>query len=114
MKFLIRCIVVLAVAIAVGLGLYYSVQALPNSLQNFIPGGEGFRPERNNGPLNNPFVRPGGIRPEGFEGGEGGAGLFGFVRVIGRVILFAGITFVTVIIARFLKRKPEGGRTQAT
>jgi hypothetical protein len=103
MTFILRFIIVLAVAAAIGVGLFYVVNALPNNFRNFAPEGERFNPQGNPGQS----APPQRFRPEGRErGGEGGFSLFGFVQVFSRFILFAVITFVAVIIKNLFRRKP--------
>ena len=103
MTSILRFIIVLAVAVAIGVGLFYLVNALPNSVQNFAPEGERFNPQGNPGQS----APPQGFRPEGRErGGEGGFGLFGFVGIFGRLAMFAVITFIAVVIKNLFKKKP--------
>jgi hypothetical protein len=101
-----RFFIVLAVAVAVGIGVYYLVQTTAQTFPafQFNPGdSQALKPDGNQ------FPRPEGIegggRPERFEG-RGGA-LFSIVGIFGRFILFAAITFAAVLIHKLMRGKPR-------
>jgi hypothetical protein len=89
MKFILRCLIVLAVAVAFGILLYYVVQALPGTPN--LPAAQ--RPPQNgqSAPQN---VPPRPERPENDRGR--GIGIGSLVGVLGRILLFSVIVAVAV------------------
>jgi hypothetical protein len=101
MKFLLRCLLVLAVAVAFGVLLYYSVQALPGA----SPARPGSQLESQN--VNNAQIP--GPRPERSENNRrDGPRLRSVVGVIGKTILFSVLVFVAVLGKNFVFRKRGG------
>ena len=102
MKFLLRSFVVLAIAVAVGVVLYYAVQALPSdSLTS--------NPSANQLPAENGKNAPKNLPPRPTENNRGGGirwrSVLGIAR---RTIIFTVIVFVGVIAKNFLfERKPN-------
>ncbi len=118
MTFLFRFIIVLAVAVGLGVGLYYTVQMLPDDVPSFNPGDARVRLEGDNSQIGESSLRPEENRPEGFEGGERdrdrGIRLYALAGVIRRFGMFSVITFIVVMVAKLLKRKPARAKTQTS
>ena len=99
MKFLLRCLLVLAIAVALGVMLYYAVQALPGASPSLSAPGAQLEPQNgNNAP-----------RPEGSRDDQGG-GIRprSVVGVVGKAILFSVIVFVSVIAKNIVfQKKPS-------
>src|SRR6266498_3451193 len=104
MRFLLRSLLVLAVALAFGIVLYYAVQALPGS----SPNQPGAQPVAQNGgtvPQNRP------PRPEGREDDPGGGfRLRSIVGVIGKVILFSVLVTISVLAKNFIFERNSKGK----
>ena len=101
--------IVLAIAAALGIGLYYAVRALPDDAPRFDPAN--VRIEPGNNQTDNPGFPPGGDRPEGGDRRDGGLSLRGFVGVAGKTVMFSVITFVTVLLMKLFKREPARPKT---
>jgi hypothetical protein len=90
MKFLLRSLLVLAIAVIFGVVLYYAVQALPGISLNSPPGArlqplEGRKEPDRNAP-----------RPERRENGGRGVSRF-ILDVTRRILLFSALVFVSVL-----------------
>lgn len=109
MKFLLRSLIVLAVAIGLGFALYYAVQALPNGSPRVTPPNAQIEQENGQRPETSE------IRPERREGDRRrGFSLRSLVGLAGRVMLFSGLVFGAVIgknILFGLGKKPNGRKT---
>ena len=101
LKTLLRTVVILAVAIAVGWG---SVLIIDHGSGTASRGG--FQLAGRAGPGDGPGLRSG---DGGGEGGErGGFGLLGgLIGVVGHVVLFAVVTVIVVGIGNMLPKKSE-------
>lgn len=99
MKFLLRCLLVLMVAVAFGVLLYYSVQTLPGA----SPARPGAQLENGNN-AQNPGPRP--ERPDNRR--RDGPRLRSIVGVMGKTILFSVLVFVAVLGKNFVFRKRGG------
>ncbi len=95
MKFLLRCLLMLAIVGVVGVVLYYAVQALPASPSN-PPPGTALRPE---GGRDNPAI-PRQARPEGNRGG--GIRLRSLFQIGSRVLLFSVLVFLAYLGKKFV------------
>ncbi len=91
MKFLLRCLLVLAVAVAIGLILYYAVQALPGTSPSSNPPGTQLETQNGSNAPDNPRPEP----PRNERGG--GFRLRSVVGIAGKAILFSIIVFVSVM-----------------
>jgi hypothetical protein len=107
MKFLLRSLLVLAIAVLFGIVLYYAVQALPGVSFN-PPAGARLRPE---GERNEPDrTAPGPERRENDRGG--GIRLRSLLDVARRMILFSVLVFVSILAKnliferRLFKKRP--------
>ena len=104
MKFLLRCLVVLAIAVALGAMLYYAVQALPGASPSLSAPGTQLEPQSGNNAPENP-----GPKPEG-RGNDRGGGirLRSIVGVAGKAILFSVIVIISVIAKNIVfQKKPD-------
>jgi hypothetical protein len=109
MKFLLRSLLVLAIAVTFGLVLYYAVQALPG-ISSSAPPGARLRPEAGG---NEPGrTSPGPERRETDRGG--GIRLRSLLGIARRVLLFSVLVFVSVLAKNlifekrvFKKRSPD-------
>ncbi len=104
MKFLLRCLLVLAIAVALGVMLYYAVQALPGASPSSSAPGTQLEPQSgNNAPENS------GPRPEG-RGNDRGGGirLRSVIGIVDKAILFSVIVFVSVIAKNIVFQKKSG------
>ncbi|MGE5642202.1 MAG: hypothetical protein ACM3Y8_04240 [Byssovorax cruenta] len=109
MKFLIRSLLVLAVAAIFGLVLYYAVQALPNDSPNPRPNAN-LQPQNGNNAAENPAPRP--ERSENDRGG-GGIGLRFFFGLARRILVFSAMIFFAVLGKNYIfERKVFGKKTQ--
>jgi hypothetical protein len=105
MKFLLRSILVLAVAVAFGLMLYYVVQAVPGGSMN-QPGVNTQADGSQNLP-NTPAPKT--ERPEKNRGLRWGS-ILGFAR---RVIVFSILVFAAVLGKKYIfERKPDHKNTR--
>jgi hypothetical protein len=107
MKFLLRSLLALAIAVVCGVVLYYAVQALPGITINPPPGAR-LRPE---GGRNEPDrTAPGPERRENDRHGESRS----LLAIARRVILFSVLVFVSVVAKnlvferRLFKKRPPG------
>jgi hypothetical protein len=98
MKFLLRSLLVLAIAIASGLALYYAVQALPTVSAG--PTGIRLEPQRAGNATENPTPRL--ERPKGDRDGIHWRSLLG---VAGKTVIFSILVFISVIAERIIFRK---------
>jgi hypothetical protein len=98
MRFLLRSLIVLAIAILSGLALYYAVQALPT----VSSGPTGIRPEPQSAgnATENPMPRP-----ERSEGDLDGIRWRSLVGVAGKTVVFSILVFISVIAERIIFRK---------
>jgi hypothetical protein len=96
MKFLLRSLLVLAVAAAVGIILYFAVQALPGGPQT-SPGARVEPPAAGNAPQNLP---PRQERPENDRGS--GFRPRALLGVAGKAILFSVLVTVSVLAKNFI------------
>lgn len=104
MKFLLRSLLVLAVAVVFGMGLYYAVRVLPTDSPN-PPSSEIQRPPEN-GTNASGSSTPRKERPEKDRGGFGLRSILGFAR---RVIVFSVMVFAAVLARNYIfERKPKG------
>jgi hypothetical protein len=101
MKFLLRSLLVLAVAVAFGVVLYYAAQALPGGStpnQSAVK----TQPEGAKNAPQNPASRP--ERPVN----KGGLRLRSVLQVTRRAIVFSFLVFISVLAKNFIfKRKPN-------
>jgi hypothetical protein len=104
MKFLLRCLLVLAVAIAFGVLLYYSVQALPGA----SPTRPGSQLESQTG---NNLPRPRPERPENNR--RDGPRLRSMVGVAGKTVLFSVLVFVAVLGKNCIFERKSGTKTNS-
>jgi len=95
MKFLLRSLIVLAVAAACGAILYYAVQALPGATSNQSPGVR-LRPE---GDRNEPDRTSPRLERRENERGGGSRFLLGIAR---RILLFSVLVVVSVFAKNLL------------
>lgn len=101
MKFLLRCLLVLAIALAFGALLYYTVQALPGA----APARPGSQLEPQNG---NNAGDP-APRPERSENERGRAPrLRSIAGVVAKTVLFSVLVFVAVLAKNFIFRIRDG------
>jgi hypothetical protein len=101
MKFLLRSLLVLAVAVAFGVVLYYAVQALPGGSKP-NPSRVNTRPEGAKNVPQNPASRP--ERPENRVGFRWRSVL----QVTRRAIVFSLLVFISVLAKDFIfKRGPN-------
>jgi hypothetical protein len=107
MKFLLRSLLVLAIAVIFGIVLYYTVQALPGISVNG-PAGVRLQPQeaRNEPDRNAP-------RPERHQNDRRGASR-SILAVVQRILLFSALVFVSVLAKNliferrlFRKRPPD-------
>lgn len=98
MKFVLRSLLVLAVAVVSGLVLYYAVQALPAISAG--PTGIRIEPQNAGNTPENPTPRP--DRPETDQGGIRWRSLFGVAR---QIIVFSILVFISVMTERIVFRK---------
>ena len=104
MRFLFRCLVVLAVAVVAGVVLYYSVQALPGNTPAPNPPSLQRPPSDGNPQSNLP-------RPERPENNRGeGIRLRSVAGVFGHIGLFAVIVFIAVIAKNLIFGRKAGGK----
>jgi hypothetical protein len=103
MKFLSRCLLVLAVAFAFGALLYYTVQALPGASPISPRPGVQLEPQNGNAPQN-PVSRP--ERPENKR--RDGPRLRSIAGVIGKTALFSVLVFAAVLGKNFIFAKRGG------
>lgn len=96
MKFLLRSLLVLAVAVACGIVLYYAVQALPGGSPN--PPTARIEPPANGGSPQN--LPPRQERPENNRGG--GFQLRAVIGVAGKTMLFSVLVTVSVLVKNFI------------
>jgi hypothetical protein len=109
MKFLLRSLLVLAIAVVFGVVLYYAVQALPGISFNPPPGAR-LRPEEGRNEPDRTAPKP--ERRENDRGG--GIRLRSLFGVVGKVIQFSVLVFVSVLAKNliferrlFKKRPPD-------
>ncbi|MFT3890156.1 MAG: hypothetical protein QM730_00845 [Anaerolineales bacterium] len=103
MKFLLRSLLVFAIAVSLGVALYYVVQALPGASPS--PGSPQVQRPPENG------VNP----PAGKERSENNGGFHfrwrSLLDITRRIILFSVLVFASILGKRFIfDRKPEGRR----
>jgi len=103
MTSIFRFLLVLAIAIVLGIGVYYLVQAVPQFTGNSFRGDGGGNPSEIRPPRDNNNNFGGGER----DRRERGFSLFGLVSVFGRFILFSGITLAAIITHRYFRKKPK-------
>lgn len=103
MKFLLRCLLVLAVAVVLGVLLYYAVQALPGA-STISPPGTSLDPK--NGDTS---TQPIGPQPQGGKNdSRDGFRLRSIIGIAGHVALFSAIVFASVLAKNFIfERKPN-------
>ena len=103
MRFLLRSLLVLAVAAALGIMLYYAVQALPGGPQTSA-GARLETPAGGNTPQNLP---PRQERPENGRGS--GFRPRALLGVVGKIILFSVLVTISVLAKNFIfERKSKG------
>ena len=103
MKFLLRSLLVLAVAIAFGVVLYYAVQALPGGStpnQSAVK----TQPEGAKHPSQNPASRP--ERPVN----KGGLRLRSILQVTRRAIVFSFLVFISVLAKNYIFKRKQNKR----
>ena len=102
MKFLLRSLLVLAVAIAFGFTLYYAVQTLPNGAPSPRPNPNIQTQNESNAP-----------RPERAENDRsGGIGLRFILGLARRILVFSALIFFAVLGKNYLfERKPTRKKT---
>ena len=106
MKFLLRCLIVLAVAVAFGVILYYAVQALPGATN---PPVVQRPPENGQAPPQNSPARP--ERPESSRGN--GISLRSILGFGSKMILFSAIVAIAVFTKNLIfERKPNKRTTK--
>lgn len=93
MKFLLRCLLVLAVAGIFGAVLYYAVQLLPGASPNPQPGIR-LQPERSRGEADRSVTQT--ERPENNR--PGGIRLRSLLQVARRVLVFSVLVLVSVFV----------------
>jgi hypothetical protein len=109
MKFLLRSLLVLAVAVAFGAVLYYVVRALPNDSPNPRPN-TNLQPQNRNNTSENPAPRP--ERSEN-DHGRGGIGLRFFLGLARRILVFSALVFFAVLGKNYIfERKAFGKKTR--
>ena len=103
MKFLLRCLLVLAVAVVCGVGLYYAVQALPNGSPTVVLTRRRPETQKENSVPVNPRPRSNGSESNLFGGFRPRA----VVGSAGKAVLFSVIVFIAVIAKNLIfERKP--------
>lgn len=108
MKFLLRCLLVLAIAVALGAMLYYAVQALPGASPSLRPPGTQLEPQNGNNTPQNPGPRP---EERGNDRG-GGIRLRSVIGILGKAILFSVIVLVSVIAKNIVfQKKPNNNKS---
>ena len=107
MRFLLRSLLVFAVALAFGIMLYYIGQALPGSSPS-RPGAEVAPQNGGNSPQPLP---PRQERPENDRGG--GFRLRSIVGVMGKVILFSVLVTISVLAKNFIFERNSKGKNSA-
>lgn len=104
MKFILRCLIVFAVAVVLGVVLYYAVQALPNDSRAVNPPAGGAASQNSLSASGNQTSRPKrreNNRSEGIRWGSIG-------RIARRTFMVSVIVFVAVLAKNFLfGRKPN-------
>ena len=105
-KSIVRTLILLLIAVALGWGTYLLIQRSPQASAAGGFGGE--RPVFGDGaPRGNP---PQGFRGDdggGFEGRGGFGAIAGIFSIAGHLVLFAATTFLIVIFGKLIPKKPK-------
>jgi hypothetical protein len=100
MKFLVRSVLVLAVAVAFGALLYYAVRALPNDSPNPRPNADVQSQNKNPAP-----------RPERSENNRGGGiGLRSILGLARRILVFSALVFFAVLGKNYIFERKAFGK----
>ncbi len=108
MKFLLRCFLVLGIAVLLGILLYYTVQALPGATPALSRPGSRLESQSGN---NVPGPTP---RPEHPENERGdGPRLRSILGIFAKIALFTILVFVAVLAKRFVFERKPGRKAES-
>lgn len=108
MKFLLRCLLTLGVAVALSVLLYYAVQAVSDASPERHPNVGNVPPVTHN-TTENPAPRP--ERPE--NNPNGGIRLRSLLGIVKRIIIFSVLVFASVLAKNIIFRRNTNQRKPA-